>query len=70
MNIYFESSTEEALKFLLRRQYNKVILITSIGLDLSRKRFVEITRKIFGFNLIVLFFSVNEVHLKWFTAIH
>ena len=25
MNIYFESSTEEALKFLLRRQYNKVI---------------------------------------------
>jgi len=65
MNIYFESSTEEALKFLLQRQYNKVILITSIGLDLSGKRFVEIARKIFGFNLIVLFFSVNKTHLKW-----
>jgi hypothetical protein len=65
MNIYFESSTEQALKFLLRRQYNKVILITSIGLDLSGKRFVEIARKIFGFNLMVLFFSANEVHLKW-----
>ena len=65
MNIYFESSTEEALKFLLRRQYNKVILITSIGLDLSGKRFIEIARKIFGFDLMVLFFSVNKVHLKW-----
>jgi len=65
MNIYFETSTEEALKFLLRRQFNKVILITSIGLDLSGKRFVEIARKIFGFNLIVLFFSVNKSHLKW-----
>ena len=65
MNIYFESSTEEALKFLFRRQYNKVILITSIGLDLSGKRFVDVARKIFGFNLIVLFFSVNENHLKW-----
>ena len=65
MNIYFESSTEEALKFLLQRQYNKVILITSIGLDLSGKRFVEIARKIFGFNLMVLFFSVNKTHLKW-----
>ena len=65
MNIYFESSTEESLKFLLRRKYNKVILITSIGLDLSGKRFVEIARKIFGFNLMVLFFSANQEHLKW-----
>ena len=65
MNIYFESSTEEALKFLLRRKYNKVILITSIGLDLSGKKFVEVARKIFGFDLIVLFFSVNRSHLNW-----
>ena len=65
MNIYFESSTEEALKFLLQRQFNKVILITSIGLDLSGKKFVEVARKIFGFDLMVLFFSVNKSHLKW-----
>ena len=65
MNIYFESSTEEALKFLVRRKYNKVILITSIGLDLSGKRFIEIARKILGFDVVVLFFSVNEKHLKW-----
>ena len=60
MNIYFESSTEEALKFLQRRKYNKVILITSIGLDLSGKKFIEVARKILGFNAMVLFFSANE----------
>ena len=65
MNIYFESSTEEALKFLLRRKYNKVIIITSVGLDLSGKKFIEIARKILGFDVMVLFFSANENHLKW-----
>ena len=65
MNIYFESSTEEALKFLLRRKYNKVILITSVGLDLSGKKFIEIARKILNFDVMVLFFSANEKHLKW-----
>ena len=65
MNIYFENSIEDALKFLLKRKYNKVILISNIGKDLSGKKFVEIARKIFGFDLMVLFFSVNEEHLKW-----
>ena len=65
MNIYFENSIEDALKFLLKRKYNKVILISNIGKDLSGKKFVEIARKIFGFNLIVLFFSNNEEHFKW-----
>lgn len=65
MNIYFENSTEEALRFLLRRKYNKVIIITSIGLDLSGKRFIEIARKILNFDVMVLFFSANEKHLKW-----
>ena len=68
MNIYFEDSTEEALKFLQRRKYNKVILITSIGLDLSGKRFIEVARKIFGFDIMVLFFSANEDHLKWIST--
>jgi len=55
-NIYFESSTEEALKFLLKRKNQKVILITSISVN-SGKKFIEIARKIYGFNLLVLFFS-------------
>ena len=65
MNIYFESSTEEALKFIVRRKCNKFILITSIGLDLSGKKFIEIARKILGFDVMVLFFSANNDHLKW-----
>ena len=65
MNLYCESSTEEALKFLWRRRYNKVILITSVGSDKSGKKFVKIARKIFGFNIMVLFFSSNEKNLEW-----
>ena len=65
MNIYWEISTEKALKFLLKRKYNKVILITSIGKDLSGKRFIEIARKILGFDVIILFFSNNPQHYEW-----
>ena len=65
MNIYCETSTEEALKFLWRRKYNKIILITSVGEDLSGKKFVEVARQILGFNVIVLFFSSNINNLKW-----
>ena len=65
INIYYEKSTEEALKFLAKRKYDKVILITSIGMDLSGKRFIDIARKILGFDIIALFFSNNHTHLKW-----
>ena len=64
MNIYFENSMEDALKFLSKRKYNKVILISNIGKDLSGKKFVEIARKILGFNLMVLFFSNNKNHFN------
>ena len=65
MNAYFESSIEKALEIIKRKKYNKIILISNIGLDLSGKRFVEIARKILGFNAIVLFFSNNKNHLSW-----
>ena len=42
-----------------------MILITSIGLDLSGKKFVEIARKILAAKIIVLFFSSNKNHLEW-----
>ena len=67
MNIYCESSTEEALKFLWRRRYNKVILITSVSKDLSGVKFIKVARKIFGFDVMVLFYSNNKEHLKWIT---
>ena len=65
MNAYFESSTEEALRLICRKRYNKIILISSIGLDRSGQKFVEIARKILGFNVFVLFFSDNSEHFSW-----
>ena len=65
MNAYFESSIEKALEIIKRKKYNKIILISNVGLDLSGKRFVEIARYILGFNVAVLFFSSNKNHLSW-----
>ena len=65
MNAYFESSTERALEIIQKKKFNKIILISSIGLDLSGKKFVEIARKILGFDVVVLFFSRNQNHFSW-----
>ena len=65
VNIYFESCTEKALELIERKKFNKIILISNIGLDLSGKKYVEIARKILGFNIMVLFFSNNNNHLNW-----
>ena len=65
INVYIESCTEKALNLIKRKKFNKIILISSIGLDLSGKKFVETARKILGFNVVVLFFSSNNKHLQW-----
>ena len=65
INVYIESCTEKALDLIKRKKFNKIILISSIGLDLSGKKFVETARKILGFNVLVLFFSANNKHLQW-----
>ena len=65
MNIYFENSIENALELVKRKKFNKIILISNIGRDLSGKRFIEVSRKILGFPIIALFFSNNNIHLNW-----
>ena len=65
MNIYIQNNTEKALKFIYKRRFNKMILITNIGLDLSGKKFIEVARKILGSNIIVLIYSSNKEHLDW-----
>ena len=65
INVYIESCTEKALNLIKRKKFNKIILISNIGLDLSGKKFVETARKILGFNVVVLFFSSNNKHLQW-----
>ena len=65
MNLYFENSLEKALELVKRKKFNKIILISNIGKDLSGKRFVELSRKILDFPIIILFFSNNLSHLSW-----
>ena len=64
-NIYQCETSEEALKLVERKKYNKIILISNIGTDLGGKDFVTNARKIIGNDIIVLFLSYNIAHLKW-----
>jgi len=65
MNAFFVDSIEKGLEIIQRKRYNKIILISNIGLDLSGKKFVEVARKILGFDVMVLFFSNNKNHFDW-----
>ena len=64
-NIYPCKTTEEALKLVNRKKYNKIILISNVGLDLGGKKFVDEARKIIGNNVIVLFLAYKISHLDW-----
>ena len=64
-NIYPCKTSEEALKLIERKKYNKIILLSSIGSNLEGKIFVENARKILGNDVIVLFISSNTDNLKW-----
>ena len=64
-NIYPCETSEEALKLIERKKYNKIILISNVGSDLGGKKFVDIARKIIGNEVIVLFLAYNIAHLKW-----
>lgn len=65
MNIYIEANIEKVLKFIHKKRFNKIILITSVSLDLSGKKFIEIARKILSSNIIILAFNNNKKHLDW-----
>ena len=61
MNIYCESSFMTAFKFLWKRRYNKVILISSINKNSNGIKFIEIARTIFGSKTLVLFYDNKEL---------
>ena len=65
MNAFFVGTIEKGLEIILRKRYNKIILISNIGKDLSGKKFVEVARKILGFDVMVLFFSNNTSNFGW-----
>jgi hypothetical protein len=64
MNVFFESNTEKAIELIKRKKYNKVILISSCQGNVGKK-FVDIVRKILGFDIVVLFYSANQNNLNW-----
>jgi len=64
-NIYPCETSEEALKLVERKKYNKIILISNVGKDREGKKFVDKARKIIGNNVIALFLAYNIAHLKW-----
>ena len=64
-NIYTCETSEEALKLVERKKYNKIILISNVGTDLGGKKFISDARKIIGNDVIVLFLAYNISHLEW-----
>ena len=64
-NIYPCVTSEEALKFVERKKYNKIILISNVGDDLGGKKFITNARKIIGNDVIALFLAYNTSHLDW-----
>ena len=64
-NIYPCETTEEALKLIERKKYNKIILISNAGSNLEGKKFIIKARKIIGNDVIALFLAYNIEHLKW-----
>ena len=65
MNVQVKTSNEEALQYILDHSNDKIIIITSIEKNKTGKRFVELVRKILGFDIIVLFYSNNTEHFEW-----
>ena len=64
-NIYPCETSEEALKLIARKKYNKIILISNIGTDLEGKKFIINARKIIDSEVIALFLAYNTDHLQW-----
>ena len=64
-NIYPCKTSEEALELVKRKKYNKIILISNAGKNLSGKKFVEEARKIIGNDVIALFLAYLPSHLNW-----
>ena len=50
---------------LLKKKFNKIILISNVGSDLGGKEFIINARKIIGSEIVVLFLCYNIKHLDW-----
>ena len=64
-NLYPCESTEEALRLVKRKKYNKIILLSNVGENNQGADFIEKARDIIGNNVIALFVAKKDNHLDW-----
>ena len=64
-NVYTFEDTNEAIKYVNRKKYNKLILISNVGIDYEGREFVQKARQIIENNVIVLFIAYNIQHINW-----
>ena len=65
INIYEVGEFEEALDIIKRKKYNKVIILSNVGIVDKTKQFIEDIREILNFNVVILFFTSTTEHLEW-----
>jgi hypothetical protein len=65
INIYEVGEFEDALDIIKRKKYNKVIIISNVGIVDKTKQFIEDIRKILKFDVVILFFTASRNHLNW-----
>ena len=63
--MYGVGEIDEALKIIKRKKYNKIILLSNVGIVDEAKKFIEDVRRILKFNVIVLFYTSKLSHLNW-----
>ena len=67
--IYYVNSTEEGLRLIDRKKYNKIIIITNGGNN--GEEFINESRKILGANSIALVSCyIPKRHLNWIIKLH
>ena len=69
INVYGVGEFDEALDIIRRKKYNKVIIISNVGIVDKAKQFIEDIRKILKFNVVILFFTASLGHLEWIKEI-
>ena len=69
INVYGVGEFDEALDIIRKKKYNKVIIISNVGIVDKAKQFINDIRNILKFNVIILFFTASISHLKWIKEI-
>lgn len=67
VNVYFKKELNEAVDLIKLKKRNKIKLITNGGENLTGKKLIKESRKIYQSNFVCLVFARNSNHLDWVT---